>query len=217
MHEEGLDHHAHAQGRAASNRAPLIGYIPQAGIADNVCSEDRRQFALLTGHGKFPCCCRPMLSGGIPAVKLGPHSLPTPRRAPRDAHRPRRRGRAAGGVLPGHVAAGAEDPPGSRPRGQRKQSVELHEARPGRGLRAGGGRRHPGGSCGRLRDPVCREDWALRIGKRLIMREARVALRGGSPSSCFGTAPTSRSRREIVATRGSTTRIVRLRPARMGA
>ena len=26
----------------------------QAGIADNVCSDDRRQFALLTGHGNFP-------------------------------------------------------------------------------------------------------------------------------------------------------------------
>ena len=26
----------------------------QAGVADNVCSEDRRQFALLTDHGKFP-------------------------------------------------------------------------------------------------------------------------------------------------------------------
>ena len=38
----GLDHRAHAQGRAASNQAPLIGCIPQAGVADNVCSEDRR-------------------------------------------------------------------------------------------------------------------------------------------------------------------------------
>ena len=34
----------------------------------------------------------------------------------------------------------------------------------------------PVGLCGRLRDPVCREDWALRIGKRSTMRKARVAL-----------------------------------------
>jgi hypothetical protein len=28
--------------------------LRQAGIADNVCGQDRRQFALLTGHGNFP-------------------------------------------------------------------------------------------------------------------------------------------------------------------
>ena len=48
-------------------------------------------------------------------------------------------GRAAGGVLPGRLAAGPTDPAGPRPRGQRKQSVELHDARTGRGVRAGGG------------------------------------------------------------------------------
>ena len=63
---------------------------------------------------------------------------------------------------------------------------------------------------------------AVRIGRSASANAQSCArrvlpLRGGSPSSCFGTAPTSRSRREIVATRGSTTRIVRLRPARMGA
>jgi hypothetical protein len=34
-------------------RAALVA-PHQAGVADNVCGQDRRQFALLTGHGNFP-------------------------------------------------------------------------------------------------------------------------------------------------------------------
>ena len=34
-------------------RAALVA-PHQAGVADNICSEDRRQFALLSGHGNFP-------------------------------------------------------------------------------------------------------------------------------------------------------------------
>ena len=37
---------------AASHRFPMA--LHQAGVADNVGSEDRRQFALLTGHENFP-------------------------------------------------------------------------------------------------------------------------------------------------------------------
>ena len=59
-------------------------------------------------------------------------------------------GRPAGRVLPVGFTAGPQDPPGPRPRAQRKQSVELHEARPGRGLRAGGGP-GDGPAAGRLR------------------------------------------------------------------
>ena len=37
----------------ARQRAALVA-PHQAGVADNVRGEDRRQFALLTGHGNFP-------------------------------------------------------------------------------------------------------------------------------------------------------------------
>jgi hypothetical protein len=37
----------------ARQRATLVA-PDQAGVADNVGIEDRRQFALLTGHGNFP-------------------------------------------------------------------------------------------------------------------------------------------------------------------
>src|SRR5262245_7719457 len=35
----------------------------QAGVADNVGSQDRRQFALLTGHGNSPACLRRIVKG----------------------------------------------------------------------------------------------------------------------------------------------------------
>jgi hypothetical protein len=42
--------------RRVLQRAALV--TPhQAGVADNVCSDDRRQFSLLTGHGNFPRLC----------------------------------------------------------------------------------------------------------------------------------------------------------------
>jgi hypothetical protein len=37
---------------AASHRFPMA--LHQAGVADNVGGQDRRQFALLTGHGTLP-------------------------------------------------------------------------------------------------------------------------------------------------------------------
>ena len=37
-----------------TRRRPALVAPHQAGLADNVGGEDRRQFALLTGHGNFP-------------------------------------------------------------------------------------------------------------------------------------------------------------------
>src|SRR5262249_54889412 len=39
---------------AQARECPALVTPHQAGVADNVCSNDCRQFALLTGHGKSP-------------------------------------------------------------------------------------------------------------------------------------------------------------------
>jgi hypothetical protein len=44
----------------------------QAGVADNVCGEDRRQFALLTGHGRFPAFVKQCSADAALTVKAWP-------------------------------------------------------------------------------------------------------------------------------------------------
>ena len=46
----------------ARQRAALVA-PHQAGVADNVCGQDRRQFALLTGHGSFPRSLQRIVEG----------------------------------------------------------------------------------------------------------------------------------------------------------
>ena len=49
-------------GGQAHQHAALVA-PHQAGVADNIRSEDRRQFALLTGHGKFPRLLHQIVEG----------------------------------------------------------------------------------------------------------------------------------------------------------
>jgi hypothetical protein len=49
----------------ARQRAALVA-PHQAGVADNVSGQDRRQFALLTGHGKVPRSLQRIVKGVRP-------------------------------------------------------------------------------------------------------------------------------------------------------
>ena len=217
MHEEGLDHHAHAQGRAASNRAPLIGCIPQAGVADNVCSEDRRQFALLTGHGKFPVLLQADVCRAV-------SRLPNLARTRCQLHGVRREtptGRGGGGERQAAFYLAMSRP---GPKTLLALDLEANENNPSNSMRLDQAEAFVRAVADVIPVGLAAGfaiQSAVRIGRSASANAQSCARRvlplcGGSPSSCFGTAPTSRSRREIVATRGSTTRIVRLRPARMG-
>jgi hypothetical protein len=56
----GFQPHLRPEGRCQGRTycsVPLSSRPHQAGVADNLGGKDRRQFALLTGHGNFPRLC----------------------------------------------------------------------------------------------------------------------------------------------------------------
>ena len=62
------------------HQRPALVAPHQAGVADNVCGQDRRQFALLTGQENFPALLQRIVEGSNLLINSaeGAPELPTP-------------------------------------------------------------------------------------------------------------------------------------------